>query len=117
MPKKAKSEGPTKAEVKAYYEEHGWKATISKFRIAPKNLTVFLGKSKAKKKASKKTAKKKTANKKAAKKTAKKTTKKVAKKTANAEPPKKRGRKPNPMRLIARIEEDLVKLKGILDAA
>ncbi len=122
----AKKGKPNKAEVKAYYEENGWRATISKYRIAPKDLSVFLGKSKAKKKPAAK------AKKKASKRSPGRPRKvdgpkkrgpgRPKKKIPNVTPASKKkkgkgGRKPNPILIIDKMQSELTRLKGIIQAA
>lgn len=46
----------TKKEVRDFYKENGWRETVSKFKIAPKDLSPIVNG--AKKKTKKKTAKK-----------------------------------------------------------
>lgn len=86
--KKDDSAKRNKAEIRAYYEKHGWKETVSHFKIAPKDLSPIV---KGKKSASKKAAapKKKKAPKKTPKKGAPKAkaTKKKGKKGKSAEAP------------------------------
>jgi hypothetical protein len=57
---KAAEEAPklSKKEIKAYYKEHGWRATISKFGIAPKDLSPIVGGGDGPKKPAKKKKKK-----------------------------------------------------------
>lgn len=127
---------PNKAEIKAYYEDNGWKATISKYRIAPKDLSVLLGKKKAAKKnpAKKSKAKKSTKKKpgrpkksESVKKAPKKSPKKAPKKSTKKKPVKKvaknaakkkgkGGRRPNPDKLISQINDNLERLRGLIAA-
>lgn len=61
---KATEDAPklSKREIKAYYKEHGWKETISKFGIAPKDLSpIVKGSTAPKKEAAPKKKKKKKA--------------------------------------------------------
>ena len=124
----AKKREPSKAELTAYYDDHGWKETISKYRIAPADLSVRLGKSKAKKKP------KKPVKKPAAKRGPGRPRKvdgpkkrgpgRPKKKIPNVTPATKRkkkkgkgGRKPNPILIIDKMQAELVRLRGIIQAA
>jgi len=51
---------PSKAEIRAYYDEHGWRQTVSHFGIAPKDLSPIVKGKKAKAAAPKKKSKAKT---------------------------------------------------------
>ena len=66
---------PNKAEIRAYHKENGWRATVSHFGIAPKDLSPIVMGGKGKKAAKKKKPPKKVS------KTGKKTSKKKGQKT------------------------------------